>query len=167
MVRSILKKFERARDLSELFEIVKEVVYEKLGEERAGLMLGLAEMGGGPGWFVGAFYPVGSNMIVMNKTPMRAVKAVKPKLYKAYCFHMLLHEYLHSIGILDEEMARDIAIALSEKVFGRYHSVSLVAKDFNRIFPEVMYASLEWRPSNEFRIEIVEGFDRDATNYIG
>jgi len=167
MSKSVIKKFEKAEDLSEMFEIVKEIVYEQTGEQRGGLMLGLAEMGGGPGWFVGAFHPVGSNIIVLNKTPMRIVESAKPQLYKAYCFHLLLHEYLHSIGIFDEEMTRDVTAVISERTFGKYHPVSLVAKDFNRVFPEVFYSSLNWRPSEGLNVEIVKDFDRGSVTYIG
>ena len=97
------KELNKAEDLSEIFEVVKTLVKEFLGRERSGLMLGLADLGGKPGFFVGAFYPIGSNFIIMNKTPMRAVEATKPHLYKAYCFHILLHEYCHTIGILTKE----------------------------------------------------------------
>ena len=100
------KELEKAADLPEIFEIAKSVVKEFLGKERGGLMLGLSDLGGRPGFFVVAFYPVGSNIIIMNKTPMRAVEATKPHLFKAYCFHILLHEYLHTIGILDENKNR-------------------------------------------------------------
>ena len=161
------KELNKTGDLSEIFEIMKSAVKEFLGRERSGLMLGLAELGGQPGLFVGAFYPVGSNLIVMNKTPMRAVEATKPHLYKAYCFHILLHEYLHTIGILDEGKNRIITAILSEKAFGENHPVALIAKDFNRIFPEVMYSSLGWQPSNNMRIEIIPGFDKSSVNYIG
>lgn len=103
----------------------------------------------------------------MNKTPMRAVEATKPHLYKAYCFHILLHEYCHTIGILDEKKNRIITALLSEKAFGENHPVSLIAKDFNRVFPEVMYSTLGWQPSTEMRIEIVPGFDKSSVSYIG
>ena len=161
------KELNKAEDLSGIFEVVKTLVKEFLGKERSGLMLGLTDLGGKPGFFVGAFYPIGSNFIIMNKTPMRAVEATKPHLFKAYCFHILLHEYLHTIGILDEGNNRIITAGLSEKAFGENHPVSLIAKDFNRVFPEVMYSTLGWQPSNEMKIEIVPDFDKSSVNYIG
>lgn len=167
MKMNYIKELDGAEDLSGIFDIVKSVVKEFLGRERSGLMLGLADLGGQPGFFVGAFYPVGSNIIVMNKTPMRAVEATKPHLYKAYCFHILLHEYLHTIGILDERKNRIITAVISEKAFGNNHAVALIAKDFNRVFPEVMYSTLGWQPSDEMRIEIIPDFDRSSVSYIG
>ena len=56
---------------------------------------------------------------------------------------------------------------LSEKAFGQNHPVSLIAKDFNRVFPEVMYSTLDWQPSNEMKIEIVPDFDKSSVSYIG
>ncbi len=161
------KLLEKAGDLSEIFDVVKSVVKEALGKERAGLMLGLTDLGGEPGRFIGAFYPVSSNFIIMNKTPMRVIEATKPHLYKAYCFHILLHEYLHTIGILDENKNRFITAGVSEKTFGENHPVTLIAKDFNRVFPEVMYSTLGWQPNNDMRIEIVPNFDKSSANYIG
>ena len=160
------KELDKVEDLSEIFDVVKSVVKEFLGKGRSGLMLGLSELGGQPRFFVGAFYPVGSNLIIMNKTPMRAVEATKPHLYKAYCFHILLHEYLHTIGILDERKNRIITAIISEKAFGENHPIALIAKDFNRIFPEVMYSTLGWQPSDEMRIEIIPDFDRSSVSYI-
>ena len=158
---------DQAQDMSEIFEIVKQVIFDFTGSERSGLMLGLTELGGKPGIFIGAFYPVGSNMIVLNKTPLRIVRAFKPELYNTYCFHMLLHEYLHSIGILDEEYNRYVTALISEKAFGKRHPVSVIAKDFNHVFPEIIYASLGWRPSRHLEIEIVNNFDNDSASYIG
>jgi hypothetical protein len=161
------KALEQSQDISEIFELVKSVVREFIGRERSGLMLGLSELGGKPGMFVGGFYPVGSNLIVMNKTPLRTVQSFRPELFNSYCFHILLHEYLHTIGFLDEEYNRHVTALISEKAFGRNHPVTIIAKDFNRAFPEVMYASLGWRPSKELAIEIVENFDQESVRYIG
>jgi hypothetical protein len=160
------KALDQAQDLSEIFRIVKQVVWDFIGEERGGLMIGLAELGGRPGAFVGAFYPVGSNLIVLNKTPLRIVKAFKPELYNAYCFSMMLHEYLHSIGILDEEYNKYVTALVSERAFGKNHPVTIIAKDFNHVFPEIFYASIGWRPARQLEIEILESFDNEL-GYIG
>ncbi|TRZ90179.1 MAG: hypothetical protein D4R88_04115 [Methanosarcinales archaeon] len=46
-----------------------------------------------------AFYPVGTNVIVMNKIPLERIKETRPELYKPYIFHasitpLLPHYYL-------------------------------------------------------------------------
>lgn len=162
---SFAKKLDRLESLSEIFELVKEVVRRSIKRERAGLMLGLADLGAKPGWFVGAFHPVGSNIIIMNKTPLRIIEATRPELYNSYCFHILLHEYLHTIGILDEEYTKELTYLITRKVFGEYHPASLVAKDFNRLFPEITYGMVS--QPGMIEIEILNDFDKSNTNYIG
>ena len=68
----------------------------QMGISRAGLMLGLAEMGGDNKSFVGGLYPVTSNIIVMNKSVLKKIMAIQPDMYKSYAFHVLLHEYIHA-----------------------------------------------------------------------
>ena len=48
-------KLNDAKTLSDRFEIVKEVVRKVMKTSRAGLTLGLAEMGGGEDYWIGAF----------------------------------------------------------------------------------------------------------------
>jgi len=166
-MKNYSKELNQAQDFSEIFTLVKQIVRDFIGKERAGLILGLAELGGSPGSFVGAFYPVGSNFIVLNKTPLKVVQSFRPDLYNAYCFNMLLHEYLHSIGILDEEENRYVTALVCEKAFGKNHPVALIAKDLTRLFPEIIYASLGWRPAEDLEIELVKDFDSENLSYIG
>src|SRR6059058_5254437 len=95
-------KLEQARTLADVFELVKRAVEAVLGRTRAGLMLALADLGNHPQGFLGAFYPVASNVIVMNKVPLLRIQEADPRLYKTYAFYVLLHENLHSIGFVDE-----------------------------------------------------------------
>ena len=167
MIKIYSQELEKAEDISEIFEVVKQVVREFLGRERSGLMLGLSELGGHPGAFIGAFHPVGSNLIVINKSPLKIIRNTKPEFYKHYIFHLLLHEYLHTIGILDERYNRYITNFISENAFGRNHPVAVISKDMTRLFPEVIYASLGWTPNSKAPIEIVENFDSNNISYIG
>ena len=111
-------RLERTHDIPEIFELVKLAVRKNTGKERSGLMLGLSNLGGGPQGFVGAFYPVATNIIVMNTLPLERIKQTDPTLYKPYVFHILLHEYIHTLGIIDEEATRAMALEISQKVFG-------------------------------------------------
>jgi len=77
-------RLERAKDLADIFEIVKDAVSAQLGLSRGGLMLGIAELGGRPDSWIGGFYPVATNIIVMNKGPMNKILRERPELYKAY-----------------------------------------------------------------------------------
>ena len=166
-MRKFIKRYEECESLPEIFQLAKEGVKEILGKERAGLMLGLADLGVNAGWFVGAFYPVSSNIIVMNKTPLRILKETKPKLVKPYCFHILLHEYLHSLGILDENYTEMITYFISRRMFGEEHVATKMSENFSRYFPELMLPSFGWQPQSEFRIELVQGFDDSNISYIG
>ncbi len=74
-------RLELAGDIPEVFEVVKTVVEETLGARRAGLMLGLSELGS-EGAFVGAYYPIESNIIVVNKSPLERIRRAKPALLK-------------------------------------------------------------------------------------
>ena len=85
---------ENAKSLADIFEVVKTAVLDSLGKSRGGLMLGLADLGNHPQGWLGAFYPIGSNVIVMNKIPLKRIKETCPSLYKPYTFHVLLHEYM-------------------------------------------------------------------------
>lgn len=98
-------------NLADIFELVKQAVKKFLGQHRSGLMLGMANLGMRRGSFVGAFHPLGSNIIVMNRAPFDvALRATDKKVLNAYCFHLLLHEYLHALGYVSEEEVRILYI---------------------------------------------------------
>jgi len=117
-------KLDQARNLSDLFELVKRAVEVVLGRTRAGLMLALADLGNHPQGFLGAFYPVASNVIVMNKVPLLRIQETNPGLYKPYAFYVLLHEYLHSLGFIDERVCREQSHRILETIFGAEHIVT-------------------------------------------
>jgi hypothetical protein len=160
------RSLENARTLADIFEVVKSAVEQRMRRSRAGLMLGLANLGNHPqGWF-GAFFPVGTNIIVMNSVPMKRIKETSPELYKPYVFHVLLHEYLHSLGYLDEEQVRRMALEISRDLFGKEHPATRIAADPMSFFPNLVYPNINWQPEN-IRIELVDGFDRSSVAYIG
>jgi hypothetical protein len=160
-------QLESARDLPDIFELVKTVVRKTTGKERPGLMLGLANLGGGPQGFVGAFYPIATNIIVMNSLPLKRIKETDPALYKPYVFHILLHEYLHTLGMIDEAAARQKAYDISALAFGKTHPVTQFAADLSRFVPKLVYPVYGWQPQEEYQLELVKGFDRSSTaSYI-
>ncbi len=161
-----VESLERARNLSEIFEVVKRVVQAHLGRLRAGLMLGLADLGNHPSGFVGAFYPIASNVIVMNKIPLQRIRETDPELYKPYAFNVLLHEYLHTLGYLEEGTVRRIVLELSRKAFGEEHLTTRIAKDYSAFFPNLVYPEVAWQPE-ELSLEIVRDFDQSNASYIG
>lgn len=86
MNRYFINKFKRSNTIPDIFEIVKEVVWNVIKKSRAGLDLGLVELGNLPQGFLGAYYVSGSNIIIMNETPLRRIRETNPRLLKPYIF---------------------------------------------------------------------------------
>ena len=99
-------RLDEAKSLADIFEVVKSLVLNSTGKCRGGLMLGMANLGNHPQGFFGGFFTTGSNVIVLNKIPLQRIKETRPELYKPYVFHVLLHEYIHSLSYLDEAEVR-------------------------------------------------------------
>jgi hypothetical protein len=156
---------EIKKDFIEIFEEVKKVVSKIEGRSRAGLMLGLQELGSSLNGFIGAYFPVASNIIVINKTPIRRIIETKPELIKPYGFHVLLHEYIHSLGFLDETVTQNKTYKISKEHFGEKHIITQLCTNIERFFPNLIYPVYGWNPSkNTPPIEIVKGFDKSNTN---
>jgi hypothetical protein len=128
-------------------------------------MLGIAELGGRPEGWVGGFYPLATNIIVMNKGPMNRIKREQPHLYNSYCFHILLHEYIHTVGYTDEAMTRRKTLEISANLFGREHDVTKMAADLSQYFPHMTYIVPQEQPQ-DLDLELVKGFDRSCASYI-
>lgn len=164
--RPIPQLFDEAQTLPELFDVAKEVVRRHLNAERAGLMLGLANLGGGQSYLVGGFFQVAGNVIVMNTFPLERIQGTRPELYKPFAFHILLHEYIHSLGYLTEAQTRPLVLELSERAFGPTHLVTELAKGWGAFMPDLVYPVYGWQPPGGFQIEFVRGFDPGSTSYI-
>jgi len=157
------RRVDRAENYDEIFELVKRVVEEQLGEHRAGLSLVLTKMPG----TVGAFHPIGANIIVVNKSLINGMHEVtkNPKEINAFVFMVLMHEYLHSLGYLDEGEVRKVAQRICRNALGSDHpTVKLANANWMEIYPQLQ--SLAEQPfSKDF--EVVRKFDSSSTSYIG
>lgn len=158
-------RLDGAHTLADIFEIVKEAVWNSRMKSRAGLMLGLADLGNSPQGFIGAFFTVGSNFIVMNKIPLERIQETRPELFKPFAFHVLMHEYIHSLGYLDERLVRQMVYDISKAVMGESHLATQLAHDPTCFIPNLAYPDLAWQPK-DLRMELVEGFDRGSVCYI-
>ncbi len=115
-------------DFSGIFQLVIRVVRQFLNKSRYGILLGLVELGYDRGNFVGGFHRVGTNEIYLNKSALRIMREEsEADLYKAYLFHLLLHEYVHSIGVIDEAKTREMTRSISLALFGNHHPVGRLA----------------------------------------
>lgn len=157
---------EIEQNLIDIFEDVKDAVRKSEGRSRAGLMLGMQELGSTLNGFIGAYYPVTSNIIVINKTPLRRITETNPRLLKPYSFHVLLHEYIHALGYLDEEITKRKTYEISKENFGETHIITKLSKDMTQFFPNLVYPIQGWLPTsnNTPIIKLVKGFDWSNTN---
>ena len=165
MNEEFIERFNKAKSISDIFEIVKDVVWSILKKSRAGLDLGMIELGNLPNGLIGAYYVTGSNMIVMNETPLKRIKETSPKLLAPYTFSVLLHEYLHSLGIFNDDAVKEMTFDVSKKAFGEDNIITQISKDMTRFFPNIIYS--EGAPQTNEPIRLVKDFDKSDTRYIG
>lgn len=165
MNRYFINKFKRSNTIPDIFEIVKEVVWNVIKKSRAGLDLGLVELGNLPQGFLGAYYVSGSNIIIMNETPLRRIRETNPRLLKPYIFSVLLHEYLHSLGYFDERQVKRLTYEISMNIFGIESVVTDISRDMRKFFPNFIYP--EGAPQIDKPIKLIKDFDKSSIRYIG
>jgi hypothetical protein len=165
MDKFFINKLKESNSIPDIFEIIKDVVWKTINRSRAGLDLGLIEMGNAPEGFLGAYYVSGSNIIVMNETPLKRIQETNPNLLVPYMFSVLLHEYLHSLGIFDESKVRKLTYGISSEIFGEDSVVTQIAKDMRKFFPNFIYP--EGAPQTNGHVKLVKDFDRSSIRYIG
>ena len=158
------KSLEKAKNFADMFDLVKTVVKNYLGKDQAGLLLGLSDLGIYGHSYLGAFYSFDANTIIINKRPLSKIKQTKPNLYNPYIFHVLLHEYIHSLGIIEENEVRTLAYEISQKYFGKNHLATQIALNLEKFIPNLTFGNFE--PPEDMSIEFISGIDRDNTDYI-
>jgi len=155
--------------MPDIFERVKKDVEIVYGRHRAGLSLGLVEMGMHGGGFIGGMHFTPGTDIVMNKTPLKIIlKEQSYEIVWAYTYHILLHEYIHSLGVLDEQQCRNITLRISEEIFkeSSHPAIILAKKGIGTYFPNLplIYAPPDLKP--EVQIEYIYNFDQESYDYI-
>ncbi|MBI2675846.1 MAG: hypothetical protein HYX24_05275 [Candidatus Aenigmarchaeota archaeon] len=160
-------ELENAESFGGIFDLVKKCVYDAIGRSRAGLMLGLSPLGFAERGFIGAYHQLGSNLIVLNQNLLEKIREEKPELLKYHVFHLLLHEYLHSLGVVDENTTRALAEIVTEKAFGPDHALTRIAKRFEEYVPGLKHSDPGYRPPEEAYVTLVDGFEKEDTGYIG
>ncbi|HEY7228157.1 MAG TPA: hypothetical protein VH481_08535 [Nitrososphaeraceae archaeon] len=154
-------KLSYLKDFNEMFEFVKSSVNSVYEMKRAGLSLMLHGMP----TRVGAYHVLGSNVIAVNKFVLDMVKkySTSNAEYNAYLFTVLLHEYLHSFGILDENRVRYMTVELCKKFFGENRTVTIIAEDPLKIFPKLGLINYD---KFENKYELIKNFDNSNQTYI-
>jgi hypothetical protein len=155
-------KILQLMDFNEAFELVKLAVEDKFKMHRAGLSLILQ----GLPTRLGAYHILGSNVIIVNKRILNIIKIHKSlNEYNSYLFMVLIHEYLHSLGILDEIEVRNMTYNLLSSLVGEHHMATKMARNQPwDLFPEL---GLFDDNSFEQKFEIIKNFDKTTQTYIG
>ena len=160
------KRIQDAKSIAEIFSIVQDIVKKYLKEDQAGLLVGISDLGIGGQGFIGAYYSLSGNMIILNKKPLMRILQTNPYLYNYYVFHVLLHEYLHAIGSLNEAQTRQLTYEISNHFFGQNHVLTQLASNMEKFLPNVTYPGITFQPPETLDIEFVLGIDRKNLNYI-
>ena len=149
-------------DFNEAFELVKSTVESKFKMHRAGLSLILQ----GLPTILGAYHIMGSNLIIVNKRILNIIKKYKSQEeYNSYLFMILAHEYLHSLGVIDELQVRKMTYDLISSLVGEDHIAARMA----RYQPWDLFPELRYFQNNSFeqKFEIIKNFDNTNQSYIG
>jgi len=109
---------------------------------------------------LGAYYPVGTNNIVLNRALVEIVEASisdKPTV-NALIFNLLLHEYLHALGEMSETGVRQQVVDVAKTCFGEQHIATVLA----RKSPWVLLKDIPLGPFNAPKrvMEIVRDFEK-------
>ena len=155
-------KIANLKDFDETFELVKAVVLQKFKLHRAGLSLILQMMPSS----LGAYHMLGSNAIVVNTYLLTTLKRIvkSTEEYNSYIFMVLSHEYLHSLGIVDENTVRQMTFELCKWMLGNDHTATKMAKNG----PSAIYPELRTLMQSQFGrdFQVVKNFDRSNQTYI-
>jgi hypothetical protein len=155
-------RLEKAQGYSDVWEIVKDTVKDSLGEQRVGMMLFLDDLP----LQLGAYHPLGTNNIVLNRTLIQIAEAAtqSKKLANAFVYSLLVHEYLHAVGHVPETEVRPLVYKISRECFGEDHIVTRLAE-------KSPWSLLKGVPLSRIEapkrvIEIVKDFEKANRDYI-
>ena len=159
---SLNEKLDKSASYDDIFEVVRKSVKNTLDTRRAGLALVLAELPN----HIGAYHTMGSNSIVVNRTLLNAVKASakSAREFNSYVYSILMHEYLHSLGMSEEGRVRRLTKKIATENLGADHPATNMAEGslWTR-YPELKKLG-PGRMGNDF--EVIKDFDRSSISYI-
>jgi hypothetical protein len=149
-------RLDNAKDFAEVWQIVKDTVEFAQAKRRDAMMLFLDDLP----LQLGAYYPVGTNNIVLNRALVDIVEQTissKPTV-NALTYNLLLHEYLHALGDLSEAGVRRGVVEVATKSFGDQHIATVVAQKS----PWVLLKDIPLGPfyTRKRVMEIVRNFEK-------
>lgn len=124
-VKRFRERLETAASYAEVWETVKDTVEFALHKRRGGMLLFLDDLP----IQLGAYYPLGTNNIVLNRVIVQIVEAAgEPRrVVNALVYNLLLHEYLHGLGEVSEVKVRQMVVDVAQECFGKEHIATQVA----------------------------------------
>jgi hypothetical protein len=159
---TITEQLDQCRDFGDVFELVKKSAERSLGRRRAGLMLYLAKLP----THIGAFHTMGTNGIVMNRTTLDMIthSARSLREINSYVYSILLHEYLHALGYVEEGEVRKLVYDVSLESFGPEHPATQIAsKGPSAVLPGPVYDD---SPNKAPDFEVIPDLERSSQRYI-
>ncbi len=155
-------RINEASGFSEVWEIVKDTVKEVLGKHRVGMMLFLDDLP----LHLGAYHPLGTNNMVLNRTLVQIVESVtkSKRLVNAFVYSLLIHEYLHALGCVSEAKVRSLVYKISKECFSDNHVVTKLAEES----PWALLKGIPLRGIEppKHSMEIVKDFEKSNERYI-
>jgi hypothetical protein len=154
-------RLETAERYADVWQIVKETVEFSLDKRRGSMLLFLDDLP----LQLGAYHPVGTNNIVLNRALVEVVEASmsSKRVVNALVYNLLLHEYLHALGELSETAVRRSVVKVARVCFGEEHIATVIA----RKTPWVLLQSIPLQAINAPKrvMQIVKDFEK-AGKYI-
>jgi len=125
IVERFRNRLEKAAGYGEIWEVVKDTVAFSLNVRRSGMMLFLDDLP----IQLGAYHPLGTNNIVLNRTLVQIVETtIKSKrVVNALIYNLLLHEYLHALGEYSDVEVRRMVYEIARKCFSEDYVVTSIA----------------------------------------
>lgn len=115
---------------------------------------------------IGAFHAMGTNGIVMNRTTLNMIthSARSLREINSYVYSILLHEYLHALGYVEEREVRKLVYDVSLNTFGPEHPATQIAsKGPGAILQTPTY---DESPNKSPDFEVVPDLERSSQRYI-
>jgi hypothetical protein len=161
-VKNYRLRLENASSYGEIWKVVKDTVASALNQKRAGMMLFLDDLP----IQLGAYHPIGTNNIILNRILVRAVEAFtsSKRVVNALIYILLLHEYLHALGHVSELKVRQLVYHVARECFGEGHIATAIAK--NSPWALLKSIPLDKAFHAERVMEIVKDFEKTDQKYI-
>lgn len=156
------EKLDTAATYAEVWQIVKDNVEFTFGKRRGSMMLFLDDLP----LQIGAYYPVGTNNIVLNRRLVEIVEGTlnERRMVNAFVYNMLLHEYLHALGELSEIEVRRQVVVVAVKALGEHHAATELARKSPWML--LKDVPLEAGAAPKRVMQIVRDFEETKDRYI-